>query len=91
MPIESPTEAFMEIEAKIKNYIAENILFSKSFDYPDSASFLQEGIIDSIGVMELVSFVQSAFGIQVDQKEITPANFDSVQSLASYVRRKKGA
>jgi acyl carrier protein len=82
----------MHIEPKIKEYIAANLLFSPDgFTYPDSASFLKEGIIDSIGVMELVSFVQSTFKISVDQGEVTPDNFDSVERLGAFVRRKQQA
>jgi acyl carrier protein len=80
----------MSIESEIRDYIAANLLFSPDgFHYPDDASFLREGIIDSIGVMELVTFVQSTFKIKVDQAEVTPENFDSVTRLAAFVRRKQ--
>ena len=79
----------MEIENKIKTYIAQNLIFSgDEFKYPDDASFLEEGIVDSLGVMELVSFVEDQFGVGVDDQEITPENFDSVTRLAAYVRSK---
>ena len=80
----------MTIEAEIKDYIVKNLLFSgNEFQYEDSASFLEEGIVDSQGVMELVIFVEDAFGVSVDDTEITPDNFDSVSKLANYVRRKR--
>ena len=80
----------MEIETKIKEYIATNLLFSdEGFKYADDASFLQEGIIDSLGVMELVEFVHKEFAVQVDQAEVTPDHFDSVAKMAAFVRRKK--
>ncbi len=79
------------IEAQIKNYISRNLLFSnKGYQFPDSTSFLEEGIVDSQGVMELVLFVEDALGVTVDDSEITPDNFDSVSKLAAYVRRKNG-
>ncbi|HEY4690053.1 MAG TPA: acyl carrier protein [Anaerolineae bacterium] len=79
----------MEIETQIRDYIAQNMLFSDNgFGYSDEDSFLQEGIIDSVGVMELVLFVEQTFGVDVDDQEITPDNFDSVSKLAHYVRRK---
>ena len=79
----------MQIETKIKEYIATNLLFSQDgFNFPNEVSFLREGIVDSVGVMELVTFVQSAFGITVEQNEVTPENFDSVTKLAGFVRRK---
>jgi acyl carrier protein len=78
------------VEAGIKDFIARNLLFDQEgFPYTDDASFLQEGIIDSLGVMELLAYVQSAFGVTVDQHEVTPANFDSVNKLAAFVRRKQ--
>lgn len=80
----------MNIESRIREYLATNLLFnSQGFPYPDDASLLREGIVDSIGVMELVSFVQAAFQIGVDQAEVTPENFDSVARLAAFVRRKQ--
>ena len=79
----------MEIETQIKSYIAKNLVFSgDEFKYSDDASFLEEGIVDSLGVMELVSFVEDRFGVAVDDQEITPDNFDSVGKLAAYIRRK---
>lgn len=82
----------MEIENKIRAYVAENLLFSDNgFPYENDASFLQEGIVDSIGIMELVNFVESTFGITVEDHELTPDNLDSVERLANFVRSKSGS
>jgi len=79
------------IEAKIKEYIAKNILFSDNgFPYEESASFLEEGIVDSVGIMELVSFVEDSFGVSVADTDVTPENFDSISRLSAYIRRKTG-
>ncbi len=79
----------MDIEAQIRKYVAENLLFSQNgFDYADDDSFLQEGIVDSVGVLELVLFAEETFGIDVDDRDITPDNFDSVSNLAAYIRQK---
>ena len=79
----------METKNKIKAYIAKNLLFSDDgYGYPDEASFLEEGIVDSQGVMELVMFVEDEFKVTVDDEDITPDNFDSVSLLADYIRRK---
>ena len=78
-----------EIEIRIREFVASNLLYSETgFTYADETSFLQEGIIDSLGVMELVAFVQKTFGVNVDQQEVTTAHFDSVAKLAAFVRRK---
>ena len=81
----------MDFENIIKEYIATNLLFSNDgYGFADDASFLEEGIVDSQGVMELVMFVEEQFKISVIDEDITPDNFDSVQLLADYVRRKSG-
>jgi acyl carrier protein len=79
----------MEIEEQIRDYIAHYLIFSNNdFNYEDTTSFLEEGIVDSQGVMELVFFVEEAFHISVEDREITPDNFDSISKLANYVRLK---
>jgi acyl carrier protein len=79
------------LKSQIKKFIAENMLFSgDGFTHADDASLLEAGIIDSIGVMELVTFVGNTFKITVPPEDIVPDNFDSVQKLADYIRRKQG-
>ena len=80
----------MEIREQIKIYIAETFLFSDNgFDLGDDVSFLDEGIIDSMGVLELIMFVEETFNISVKDEEIKPDNFDSVNNLYNYIHRKK--
>ena len=80
------------IPARIREFIARDLLFSPDgFPYADDTSFLEEGIVDSLGVMELVGFVQNEFGLLVDQDEVLPENFGSVALLAGYVERKRAA
>jgi acyl carrier protein len=78
------------IEEIVRQHIAENILFSnKGYPYPDDASFLENGIIDSMNVMELVVFLEEKLGVQIDNTEIVPENFDSVAKLAEFARQKQ--
>jgi len=84
--------ATMNIASDIRDFLVHNLLFSEGgFPHGDDASFLQEGIIDSLGVLELVTFVGQKFGITVEPHEVTPDNFDSVNRLAAYIRRKQTA
>jgi acyl carrier protein len=79
----------IQVEQPIREFIANNLLYStEGFTHADDVSFLQEGIIDSLGVVELVAFVQTHFGVSVDQQEVTPDNFDSIAKLSAFVRRK---
>lgn len=82
-------DACREIAKQIQGYIARNLLFSDGeFDLGDDVSFLEEGIIDSLGVLELVAFIEKQFGVGVADAELIPDNFDSVNSLTSFVCRK---
>jgi acyl carrier protein len=81
----------MSIETSIRDYILENLLFTTDHgQLQDNASSLEEGIVDSTGVLEPVMFVEDTFGITVEDEEIVPENFDSVQQLARYARLKMG-
>lgn len=77
---------------QIRDYVARNLLFSDSgFNYADDTSFMDEGIIDSLGIMELVTFVETNFDISVADDEVVPDNFDSVKKLDAFIRCKLGA
>lgn len=79
----------MEVREQIRKYIAETFLFSENgFNMSDDISFLDEGIMDSMGVLELIMFTEETFNISVDDDEIKPENFDSVNKLYDYIQRK---
>ena len=82
----------MSIEHLIRRYILENFLFTNdNRQLEDHVSFLEEGIVDSTGVLELVMFVEETFGVSVKDEDIVPENFDSVAQLAHYVQLRMGA
>ncbi len=82
----------MQLEDEIRGYLSKNLLFVEDgFDYDNDTSFIAEGLIDSMGVIELVAYVQSSFGISVEQREVTPENFDSVNKLAGFIRSKSAS
>ena len=77
------------IEKPIRDFIARNLLFSgDGFPYSDDASLLEEGIIDSLGIMELVEFAQRTLEVAISQQEVNPEHFDFVSKLAAFVRGK---
>ncbi len=79
----------MQIEDKIRRFIVKNLYYAEENPITDEDSFLETGVVDSMGVMELVAFIQSEFGIEVAQNEIVVENFDSIRRLANFVRRKR--
>jgi acyl carrier protein len=80
------------VKEQIRQYIAENILFSDNgIGLSDEESFLDAGIVDSVGVLELVAFVEDTFAIEVPDEEIVPDNFDSISRLATFIERRTPA
>jgi acyl carrier protein len=76
------------MKTQIKEFITENFLFGNSDGLKDDTSFLDEGIIDSTGVLELVTFLEETFEIQVDDQELVPENLDSIDNVAAFLERK---
>ena len=80
------------VEAKVRGYILENLLFtSDGSQLPNDASLLDRGIIDSTGVLEIVLFLEEQFGIKVKDSDMLPENFDTVDRMAQFVVRLSGA
>jgi acyl carrier protein len=82
----------MTASSQIRNYILENFLFTTDSDtFLNDASLLDQGLIDSTGILELVYFVEETFGIKIADKEMVPDNFDSVDNIARFVQQKQQA
>jgi len=79
----------MAIENIIKKYIINNFIFDHSNNLNNSDSFLEKGIIDSTGVLEIVSFLEETFQIKVLDEELIPENLDSIDHLVNYVKIKQ--
>ena len=77
----------MQIE-KIRQYIVDNFLFGEGSGLGDETSFLEEGIVDSTGMLELIMFLEESFHISVEDDELIPENLDSIKNVACYLDRK---
>ncbi len=75
--------------AVLRQFVTSNFYVSDELVLDDTTSFLDQGILDSTGVLELVTFVEGKFGIAVQDDELVPANFDSLAALSAYVERKR--
>ncbi len=73
---------------KIEEFINDYFVKDSGLIIKDDTSFLDEGILDSTGVMELVAFIETDFRIRVDDEEIIPENFDSINKLVSFIDSK---
>ena len=72
----------------IKTFIVENFLFGSEDGLEDKTSFLEEGIIDSTGILELVTFLEEEFSITIEDEELVPENLDSIINVTAFLERK---
>lgn len=78
-----------EFKSIIRSFIVDNFLFGESENLNDETSFLEEGIIDSTGVLELITYLEETFNIKVDDDELIPENLDSIDNVAAFLIRKR--
>ncbi len=74
--------------SKIKSFIVDNFLFGNANGLNDDTSFLEEGIIDSTGVLELINYLEEEFSITVDDEELIPENLDSIDNILVFIGKK---
>lgn len=77
-----------KLKDKIRQFIVEDFLFGDDNGLKDDTSFLDEGIIDSTGILELVSFLEEEFSISVEDEELIPEYLDSIMNVVAYLERK---
>lgn len=79
----------MDTRQIIRGFIRENFLKEgRHTNFDDAISFIDGGIIDSVGVLELVAFLEATFGFRVEDEELVPENLDSIDKLVTYVDSK---
>ncbi len=79
-----------EISKQISTFITDNLLLGRTVDIAGAPSFLEAGIIDSTGVLELVQFLEETWSLSVKDDEMVPENLDSLARLEAFVTKKLG-
>lgn len=77
-----------DVKGKIRTFIIENYLFGDDGGLEESTSFLDEGIVDSTGILELIEFISEEFSITVEDDELVPENLDSISNVTAFIGRK---
>jgi len=78
-----------EIKSRIKEFILENFLYGESGNaVSDDDSFLEKGIIDSTGILELVAFIEETFSFKLADEDLVPENLDSVNKIGVFILSK---
>ena len=74
---------------KVRGFVVENFLFGQAGDLQDTTSFVDNGILDSTGVLELVAFLEETFSIKIDAEETLPDNLDSIELICAFLTAKR--
>jgi len=78
-----------QINEVLRKFVIDSFLFGQGGDsLKDDDSFLEKGIIDSTGILELVAFVEGQYDIKIEDEELVPTNLDSIQSLVNFIDTK---
>lgn len=76
------------LKQTIRSYITDNFLFGTDSGLDDTASLLDNGVIDSTGVLELVGFLEKQFAVKINDEELLPENLDSIANMAAFLSQK---
>jgi acyl carrier protein len=77
-----------EIKEIFKSFVINSFIKEENIDLDDDFSFIEQGIVDSVGVLELVAFIETTFHFRVEDEELVPENLDSINKLLNYVQSK---
>ena len=79
-----------EVELEIRTFITDNFLLGQEAEVRDDISLTREGVIDSVGVVELMQFLETRYNIVIADEEAVPENLDSIRSIVRYLETKGG-
>lgn len=78
-----------QMEKELRQFVIDNFLFGQTdVEFTNDDSFIERGIIDSTGVLELVAFLEEKYQVKIDGEDLVPANLDSISNLLSFIEKK---
>ena len=72
----------------VREFVIENFLFGDSGHLENHTSFLERGIIDSTGILELIAFLEETYGIKIEDEEVVPENLDNLHNIDTFLQTK---
>jgi len=81
----------MDYLSTVREFVVGNFLFGDGGQLKDDTSFMESGIIDSTGILELITFLEEKYEIKIEDDELIPENLDNLQNVARFVDRKVNA
>jgi acyl carrier protein len=80
-----------DIKPVVRQFLLDNFVMGSNVTIADDASFMKGHILDSTGFIELIMFIEDTYGLKVDDAEMLPENFDSLNNIERYVGKKSAA
>jgi acyl carrier protein len=78
----------MDVQARVTQFIVENFYVSDPAEITGETSLITGGYVDSTGMLEVISFLESEFNIRIKDQEMVPENLETIGRIASFVARK---
>lgn len=78
----------MDHAGTVRTFIVDNFLFGDGDDLKEETSFLEGGIIDSTGILELITFLEETYNVKIEDAELVPENLDSIANVAKFIGQK---
>lgn len=79
----------MNHHSQVRQFVVNNFLFGEDAPLTDDQSFLETGIVDSTGMLELIMFVETTYQIKIEPEEMVPDNLDSINRVAQFIAKKQ--
>jgi acyl carrier protein len=83
-------QATTDIKQTVRQFLLDNFVMGGKVTIAEDTSFMKGHILDSTGFIELITFVEDTYGVKVEDEEMIPSNFDSLNNIEGYVGRKRG-
>jgi acyl carrier protein len=81
-----------DIAERVRQFFIDDLGWEGTADQlTDDLPLIHEGVLDSLGILNLVTFLESAYGIDIEDSEIVPANLGTIGSIGRYVLAKKAS
>ncbi len=80
----------MSYMEKIRGYVIDNFLFGDGGQLQDDTSFMENGIVDSTGILELITFMEETYDFKIEDEELIPENLDTLASISNFLQKKLG-
>lgn len=78
----------VQVQQRIRSFVEQNFYVAEGDRLSEDASLIRTGVVDSTGVLEIIAFLETEFGIAVEDRDAVPANLDSIARIAEFVARK---